>query len=101
MGNWAYFLPLCMVPTLYVGGGRLPNSQIICPKDWYQPAVDVAYGPELATFWREAAIECRAKSVEMNGVCGQVSNEKNFGCLGYIGDEILYPVMWGLFHNKP
>eukprot|EP00434_Breviolum_minutum_P002780 symbB.v1.2.002443.t3/scaffold126.1/size312799/7 len=26
--------------------------------DWYQPAVDVAYGPELATFWREAAIEC-------------------------------------------
>ena len=38
------------------------SSQIICPKDWYQPAVDVAYGPELATFWREAAIECRAKS---------------------------------------
>ena len=27
------------------------------PKDWYQPAVDVAYGPQLEEFWREAAHE--------------------------------------------
>lgn len=26
--------------------------------DWYQPAVDVAYGPQLEEFWREAALEC-------------------------------------------
>eukprot|EP00913_Durusdinium_trenchii_P005350 g4991.t1 len=27
-------------------------------QDWYQPAVDVAYGPELAQQWRSAALEC-------------------------------------------
>ena len=27
-------------------------------EDWYQPAVDVAYGPELAQQWRSAALEC-------------------------------------------
>ncbi|OLP96889.1 hypothetical protein AK812_SmicGene20829 [Symbiodinium microadriaticum] len=27
-------------------------------QDWYQPAVDVAYGPELEKMWREAALEC-------------------------------------------
>ncbi|CAJ1364526.1 unnamed protein product, partial [Effrenium voratum] len=27
-------------------------------QDWYQPAVDVAYGPEMEKFWRESATEC-------------------------------------------
>lgn len=66
---------------------NMPPPKKICAKDWYQPAVDVAYGPELASFWREAAIEWR----------GQVSLYTR-GCLGYIWyirDEIRAPVMWG------
>ncbi|CAK9100535.1 unnamed protein product, partial [Durusdinium trenchii] len=38
--NWSYF------------------KRLFDQEDWYQPAVDVAYGPELAQQWRSAALEC-------------------------------------------
>ena len=33
-------------------------KNVFALKDWYQPSVDVAYGPELEQQWREAAREC-------------------------------------------
>ena len=44
-----------------------PKSPNLLPhqSDWYQPAVDVAYGPQLEAFWREAAVERLAS--EKNG----------------------------------
>eukprot|EP00439_Symbiodinium_sp_Y106_P081092 s632_g19.t12 len=43
-------------------GKRILNwgafKRLFTLQDWYQPAVDVAYGPELEKMWREAALEC-------------------------------------------
>ena len=40
--------------------------------------------------------EVRWPQITKEETKSQVSHEKNLGWLGYIGDDELYPVLWGL-----
>eukprot|EP00435_Cladocopium_sp_Y103_P033365 s521_g8.t1 len=59
--------------------------------DWYQPAVDVAYGPQLEEFWREAALECPLGFAMANLIKESICFRAHEQMLGAVLEEVRLP----------
>ena len=84
-------------------------KKVFLQQDWYQPAVDVAYGPELEVKWREAAKECPLGFATANLIKAMLCSHTESICfrahatmLGAVLEEIPLPRIahsgWPLLH---